>query len=394
MSAALATPKPVRLLQLDVLRGIAVLLVMGYHLPALPILSNAGYLGVDLFFVLSGFLVSGLLFREIQSTGGVNLSRFYLRRALKIYPSVYLLLALTYLLFTAALGWAQVSNTALGDLLLSQNYLGGLWGHTWSLAVEEHFYLLLPVTLILLLGLRTRTARDPLGLLPYAFGLIMLVSVALRVQNARCFPVFDVQRHIVPSHLRFDGLFFGVFLSFLHHFRPHLLRILMTRPYRFPITALGLALLIPLLLLPAEHVFTYTLGFVCAYLAFGTLLLVALYPERPTVIEPGGATRFLGWLGAYSYTIYLWHIPVLSALRYGGPKLGLALTLLAYYAGSIAVGVGASKLVEMPVLRLRDRLFPSRANWPSSDSQDDVAAGFPPESFQRLRALDHEASRQ
>ena len=125
----------------------------------------------------------------------------------------------------------------------------------------------------------------------------MLVSVALRVQNARCFPVFDVQRHIVPSHLRFDGLFFGVFLSFLHHFRPHLLRILMTRPYRFPITALGLALLIPLLLLPAEHVFTYTLGFVCAYLAFGTLLLVALYPERPTVIEPGGATRFLGWLG-------------------------------------------------------------------------------------------------
>jgi peptidoglycan/LPS O-acetylase OafA/YrhL len=84
MSAALATPKPVRLLQLDVLRGIAVLLVMGYHLPALPILSNAGYLGVDLFFVLSGFLVSGLLFREIQSTGGVNLSRFYLRRALKI----------------------------------------------------------------------------------------------------------------------------------------------------------------------------------------------------------------------------------------------------------------------------------------------------------------------
>ena len=187
MSAALATPKPVRLLQLDVLRGIAVLLVMGYHLPALPILSNAGYLSVDLFFVLSGFLVSGLLFREIQSTGGVNLSRFYLRRALKIYPSVYLLLALTYLLFTAALGWAQVSNTALGDLLLSQNYLGGLWGHTWSLAVEEHFYLLLPVTLILLLGLRTRTARD-------------LSTVALRVwaDHARQRRTTRAERALLP----------------------------------------------------------------------------------------------------------------------------------------------------------------------------------------------------
>ena len=359
--AATPKPGPVRLLQLDVLRGIAVLLVIGYHLPAVPILSDVGYLGVDLFFVLSGFLISGLLFREVQRTGGVKLSRFYLRRALKIYPSVYLLLALTYFVLMAARGWPHVANTVVGDLLLSQNYLGGLWGHTWSLAIEEHFYLLLPLTVVLLLKLRPRAARDPLARLPYAFGLIVLVSVALRVQNAYRFPVFDVQRHIVLSHLRFDGLFFGVFLSYLHHFRPHVLRTLMARPYRFPLTALGLALLLPLLLLPPEHVFTYTLGFVCAYLAFGTLLLVALYPERPIVTEPGRATRFLGWLGTYSYTTYLWHIPLLSALRYGCPEWGLASTLLVYYFGSFALGVGTSKLIELPVLRLRDRLFPSGA---------------------------------
>src|SRR5579872_3262789 len=84
-----------RIFQLDVLRGFAILLVMGVHVPAYPIWSTVGGWGVDLFFVLSGFLISNLLFREYRESGDIKLSRFFLRRALKLYPSFYLLLGVT-----------------------------------------------------------------------------------------------------------------------------------------------------------------------------------------------------------------------------------------------------------------------------------------------------------
>jgi peptidoglycan/LPS O-acetylase OafA/YrhL len=78
------TPK--RILELDVFRGIAILLVMGVHVPAYPIWSMIGGWGVDLFFVLSGFLISNLLFTEYRATGGIRLKRFFMRRAMKLYP--------------------------------------------------------------------------------------------------------------------------------------------------------------------------------------------------------------------------------------------------------------------------------------------------------------------
>src|ERR1700687_860940 len=84
-----------RTVELDVLRGFAILLVMGVHVPAYPIWSTVGIFGVDLFFVLSGFLISTLLFSEYRNNGSIRLTRFFFRRALKLYPSFYLLLALT-----------------------------------------------------------------------------------------------------------------------------------------------------------------------------------------------------------------------------------------------------------------------------------------------------------
>src|SRR5689334_3796032 len=123
-----------RSFNLDVLRGLAVLMVLGRHFPILPLWTRIGWAGVDLFFVLSGFLVSSLLFREWQTTGNLNVRRFYIRRACKIYPALYAFLIVTTFIQWNHSPWADAARIAL----FIQNYgaaMRGPWTHLWSLAV-------------------------------------------------------------------------------------------------------------------------------------------------------------------------------------------------------------------------------------------------------------------
>jgi peptidoglycan/LPS O-acetylase OafA/YrhL len=99
--------------------------------------------GVDLFFVLSGFLISGLLFREYIERGKIDLKRFWIRRSLKIYPPFYALLLATAIY--SLVKFHHVTSAILGDVFFVQNYLPHVWDHGWTLAVEEHFYLVLPL---------------------------------------------------------------------------------------------------------------------------------------------------------------------------------------------------------------------------------------------------------
>src|SRR5258708_39463837 len=135
------------MLSLAVLRAVAVLLVIGHHVqfgsdaPAvLRAWHLGGWIGVDLFFVLSGFLVSGLLFREQMRYGTVRVGRFLVRRGLKIYPAFYCFLLATLVVITVSKK-CPPADQITGEVLFLQNYLGGVWNHTWSLAVEEHFYI-------------------------------------------------------------------------------------------------------------------------------------------------------------------------------------------------------------------------------------------------------------
>ena len=124
-----------RNLGLDLLRLFAVVLVLGRHL-SLPTKSGifldawrtGGWVGVDLFFVLSGFLISGLLFREYQQQGRIHLKRFLVRRGFKIYPPYYVLVAVTLFVFVSE-GRPISNRHLLGTLFFLNNYLGGLWGH-------------------------------------------------------------------------------------------------------------------------------------------------------------------------------------------------------------------------------------------------------------------------
>jgi peptidoglycan/LPS O-acetylase OafA/YrhL len=357
-----------RVFELDVLRGFAILLVMGVHVPAYPIWSTVGGWGVDLFFVLSGFLISNLLFGEYKATGHIRLARFFSRRALKLYPSFYLLLAVT-LVYCFFWHVPISGREILGEATLTQNYIGAIWGHTWSLAVEEHFYIFLPVVLAFLMK-RNSGAENPFRAIPYIFLAAALSCLALRFLNAAQHPVFGHRVHYEPSHLRMDSLFCGVFISYLHNFCPELLRKLMSDPWRFPIAAGSVLALAPALFLPSTDPIVYTVGFTLVYIAFGTMLLLSIYKETDKRrAAPGAALRGIAWMGTYSYTLYLWHVPLAQvfagiASRY--PTVNPYLLHAIYFATSLVAGVAASKLVEIPCLKLRERLFPRTVDGESS----------------------------
>jgi len=363
---------PSRLVALDALRALAVLLVIGRHLRIPYSLSassptriladtwqRGGWIGVDLFFVLSGFLVSGLLFREHQQYGKVSLGRFFVRRGLKIYPAFYVFLLSTVAL---RLAWGRHLETSqiLAELFFVQNYVHGVWNHTWSLAVEEHFYILLPLLLIVLLR-RYRTRGDPFATLPIVCAALMAGLLGLRIWNAATVP-FDTATHVFPTHLRIDSLMFGVLLSYWFHYHRDRFRSIVMR-HRTALTALGIALLVPAFAVDlSQEPWLYTVGFTALAVGSGALLATALHAPDFVRKLLAPAAR----IGAYSYSIYLWHLPILGYfLTWVDDTLGTRLpwwprTLLGVTA-CVVFGMGISQLIEYRVLRFRDRMFPSRS---------------------------------
>src|SRR6516225_5035441 len=149
---------------LDGLRGLAILMVLAFHLGYLP----GGSLGVDVFFVLSGFLITTLLVEEWNRRGSISLKTFYLRRALRLLPA-FLTLLLLCTLAGLFLSSAQERPARRQEVIVAGCYIANLpnlhhtpmpiLGHTWSLSVEEQFYLLWPLLLVLMLGLKLPRRR-------------------------------------------------------------------------------------------------------------------------------------------------------------------------------------------------------------------------------------------
>jgi peptidoglycan/LPS O-acetylase OafA/YrhL len=340
-----------RNVNLDALRGVAILLILGRHLDYFSLWTKMGWAGVDLFFVLSGFLISGLLFQEWKRRDAIDFRRFYIRRALKIYPAFYVLLLVTLLVHRIVPGIPSFPVTAraiLAECFFVQNYLPGLWPHTWSLAVEEHFYILLPIVLWLLYR-RRREQADPFRALPAIFMIVATAEIVLRTATTWQLNTFVTEaRYMEPSHLRIDALLFGVLLSYYRHFRPEKLEQL--RRGAAPVVLIGLALVL-LALVPLSSPIMHTIGFTLVYFGFGLLLIrtVDAQPHRSVslLIQP------LAKIGYYSYSIYLWHGFVCRLL----PRTTL-LGLLICIVTAVLLGAVMGKLIEYPVLALRDRLFP------------------------------------
>ena len=346
---------------LDVLRGAAVLLVLFRHLPGydgsgpVDFIQSIGWTGVDLFFVLSGFLISGLLFSEFDRTGNLDVKRFWLRRGLKIWPSYYLVYGLAMLLTIIATGNSQLLITRAPNYVFVQNYFERAvrWNHSWSIAVEEHFYLLLPLVLLVLIPAKLKNLPK-----------ILLVTCGF----ALAFRVFlfflrDLgwTNFYYPTHMRIDSLSFGVLLGYLYQYKTDSF-ISVGRRFR------PLFLIAPVLLLLA-HIFpvetspiSYTIGFTVFYLVFGGLVVAArAYPE----FGRSGPARLIALAGVYSYTIYLAHsvlyeLPgMLTVRRMIFPYFGSSGDRVLFFGLSIILGVVISHLIERPFLRLRAKWFPS-----------------------------------
>ena len=343
-----ARPASARAQSLDVLRGAAVLLVLGHHHTGWRPLYNLGWTGVDLFFVLSGYLVSGLLFTEYQKWGAINVRRFWLRRGLKIWPAFYAFLIFTLVLQLAA-GVHNVQGS-LGEAFFLQNYSDvlWLWPHTWSLAVEEHFYLLLPL-LLLAVTSRSRDKANPFRAVPLIFAVLAVVCLALRAVTWA--HTGSWRATIYPSHLRIDSLFAGVALAYVRHF--HLAAFELVG--RLPVWVPGLILVSISLVFPAESWVMATIGLTGLYIGYGCILVwMATRPSSKSLVM-----RALAAVGYYSYSIYLWHGVVAFLLFVHRPTT--LLWFIAYLATSIVLGLLMAYLIETPFLELRDRLFPSRS---------------------------------
>ena len=333
--------------QLDFLRGVAVILVLfRHHWVGIDALQHIGWAGVDLFFVLSGFLVSGLLFKEYKDFGDVSRGRFLVRRAFKIYPLFYVsLLIMVVLAYTV--GWSEVNNLSneqmaqrvIHEAAFVQNYLPGLVGFHWSLAVEEHFYLLVALFFPLILHH-----------LRYVAPVVFVGCLALRFYE----PGFS------ETHLRIDSLLAGVCVAYFYHFHD------LGRFYRTQKKILIVAAALPLLFIfddPLSSTFTRTIGFSIFYVSFGSLLIIFLYADLERFLW-----KPVGNLGLYSYGIYLFHIYPIRFIV-GDKYLGdyphqfswdVIPSFLAFVSVSIILGVGMSKLVEVPFLAIREKYFPRR----------------------------------
>ena len=366
---------------LDGLRGIAILCVLAMHFAiATPLtagdrlvyaMARNGWIGVDLFFVLSGFLITGILFDSRGRPGAVK--SFYARRVLRIFPLYYGLLISLFLLdrWTGAAGpWVEkIQGDQAWHWLYLSNFLAARdgWagirgvGHLWSLAIEEQFYLLWPFAVLFL-------ARK--HLLPLCLGML---GVSFATRLAMVYLGVSPIAVYALTFTRWDGLAVGAMIAIVARQRGGL--DLLAR-WSLPVLVTGsLATLGFLAAAPYRShygVATQTTGYAVLALTFGALLVLTVRAREGSRLHRSLSAPGLRFFGRYSYGIYVLHGPLLSWLAAVGfspalmPKVwgsalpGQALFAAGALAATTAVALVSWHLVEKPFLSLK-RFFPSAA---------------------------------
>jgi peptidoglycan/LPS O-acetylase OafA/YrhL len=318
-------------------------------------LATHGDLGVNLFFAISGFLICGLLLKEYQADGDINLRRFYLRRCFRILPPYYAVLAVLCIL--SILGAIRLNYSDLPSCLLfyrnytplGRDYQGGFYtAHFWTLAIEEHFYLIWPILLLLV---KPKRAGKVAFLLAMAVFVWRVLEGHFEWFSSILLPADLLSR----TDTMMDALLWGCLAAI---YFPEIVRF--TKRIRF--SQLWLPILVALLVVEKLH----TPGLIVLHAVLMPALVLSTVLQPASFLGRVLEWRPLRWVGTASYSIYLWQmmfLPELASVKGHGfihylqqPPLNLL---------AILVTACLSRyLIEVPMTRLGHRLS---ANLPGPD---------------------------
>ncbi len=352
--------------QLDGVRALAVLAVMGFHDLKVP----AGYLGVDVFFVLSGLLITSILLGRFDRHGTIDLCAFYERRVRRLLPALLALLILcsplgarlsqdgTWQSWWDAVFVSATYTANFAILVDGTQFLGAL-GPMWSLAIEMQFYLLWPPLLAWLL-----TRGLPLRTITVATAVLMLGCLSL-------FWLLDTGRDpglaVAPSYFRpdtrFGELLAGCVLALLLHGRP------LPLPRRADLAvSVGAVVGVGLILYAAVELFwEYGSVVPMPVVAIGTALVLArLVTSDRALLSRLLRVPPLPWIGRISYPMYLWQFPILALTVEAG--LTGAVQQWWFWAGTLAAGTISTYAIER-------RFWTPRARRPAPVASSAAAAG-------------------
>jgi peptidoglycan/LPS O-acetylase OafA/YrhL len=350
-----------RVVPLDGLRALAVAAVLAFHTGAGW--AVGGFLGVDLFFVLSGFLISGLLIAEWKRRGQVSLRRFYARRALRLLPAVLMLCAVLLIIGPVLSGvdarnalWKGVGGTVFYFANWQQAFglvpLYQLTDHTWSLAIEEQFYIVWPPVLLLTLTWARRRGFDPVKAAVTVALVLAAASAGLRL--ALWHGASSVDRIYFGTDTRADSLLIGAALGLAFATG----RLEWARKLLPALTPWALAAILVIFGFAHRADSALYLGELTGIAVLVAIVIggVALAPEsavgRILALPP------LVAIGRISYGIYLWHWPVYRYLHESELGLGWWQTQLVRIAVTLGASTASYFILERPMLKLRHRFDP------------------------------------
>jgi peptidoglycan/LPS O-acetylase OafA/YrhL len=371
-----ATPTTSRVHGLDTLRALAICLVVLHHYvlfvgpdDTFGWVGKIGWVGVDLFFALSGYLIGNQIFAAMRSPEGLSLSHFYGRRLLRTLPNYYAVLALYFL--WPAFRDGRALPPLWQFLTFTQNIHlnpGTAFSHAWSLCIEEQFYLLLPACALAIGAVRGNLAWAWAAVAAtFAAGMVARGVIWHELVDGSARPMNHYYKYIYySSFCRFDELVAGVALALLKNYHGDRWRRLTAHGHLALAAGLAISALMFALFLEDHYGFAMTLlGYPMLALGFSLLIVAALgeHSLLRTTRIPGA-----GSLALWSYAIYLMHKQVcillagpLAARGFGSASataIGVSLVL------SVLSGWVLYKLVETPFMALRERCLPSSRRAP------------------------------
>jgi len=354
--------------EIDGLRALAVIMVLAYHLK-MPF-AKSGLLGVTVFFVISGYLITGILINEIEESGGVDLKNFWLRRIRRLLPAV--LSMAVVMIFVSAVVNRVVFTKGCNDLLSAVFGYNNWWQifrkvsyfenagapspftHCWSLAIETQFYLIYPILLILLSKARNRGKV-------FAAVTAVLAMISVVLMGVLYSPDGDPSRVYYGTDTRAFSLLIGALAAIQKEY--HIIKVKLRGKLWAVIGSISVLILIGMMMLISSYSSFLYYGGQAIVSVLAAFVVYAVTVSRSLLNIILGSS-ILKWIGDRSYSIYLWHYPII-VLMSGGKRAAWWIVIL-----EVVLSVG---LQNFPIVLLRHRsVMGSSENISESSTADRI----------------------